>query len=216
MPEVPPTPLTAQPSEESHPPSLRRLLYAWLSLSMQSFGGGSTTLALIQRTAVQQERWLSETDFNRYWAICQIAPGINLLCITILLGRRVAGLPGILVSLFGLLLPSVSITILMTACYARFQNHPLLKAALHGVIPACVGLGFWTSWKMLEQWIVQGKREGVGSLFVMLLLFGMGVVGMVKGLASVVVILLACGVVGAVACTLLARWGVVLGEETKR
>lgn len=212
---TPPSPSTKkQPSEKPH--SLGRLLYAWLILSLQSFGGGSTTLALIQRTAIEQEEWVTESDFNRYWAICQIAPGINLLCLTILLGRRVAGYKGIFVSLFGLLLPSVTITILMAACYSRFQHQHYLKAALRGVLPACVGLGFWTSWKMLQQWLVQGKKEGTASLFVILLLMGIGTVGMAKGLGSVLTILLTCGVVGAVSCMLLTKRGIILGEEAQR
>lgn len=215
MPTTPPIPAGSQPSNETPAVSLGRLLRAWLTLSIQSFGGGSTTLALIQRTAVDQERWVTEGEFNRYWAICQIAPGINLLCLTILLGRRVAGSWGILIALVGLLLPSVSVTILMTACYARFQNQPTLKAALRGVLPASVGLGFWTTWKMLYQWLVQGKKEGTASTLLILVLVGIAMGGMAKGLGSVLTILLVCGVVGAGGYLLLTRTGLVLQEEKR-
>ncbi|HEX6632163.1 MAG TPA: chromate transporter, partial [Gemmatimonadaceae bacterium] len=71
---------------------------------IQSFGGGSATLYLIRRAAVTRNRWLTDEEFARYWGICQIAPGINILGLVILIGWRVAGAAGIALALGGLLL----------------------------------------------------------------------------------------------------------------
>jgi chromate transporter len=203
-----------EPDVSPFPPAKSgRLLRVWLTLSIQSFGGGSTTLALIERAAVEQEKWVTEAEFNRYWAICQIAPGINLLCITILLGRRVKGAWGAALAVVGLLLPSVSVTVLMTACYVRFQDSPALKSALRGVLPASVGLGFLTSWKMFVQWLKQGKREGKSSLLLMTILLLGGMLAMAQGWGTVLLILLVSGVVGALGCHFLALWGVKFQEE---
>ncbi|MEZ4728879.1 MAG: chromate transporter [Caldilineaceae bacterium] len=122
-------------------PSLWLLLRVWFMLGVQSFGGGMATLYLIRRAAVERHRWLTAEEFTRDWALCQAAPGINLLCMTILVGRQVAGLAGALVALVGLLLPSVTLTILMIALYADLRTLPVVQAALHGVVPATVGLG---------------------------------------------------------------------------
>jgi chromate transport protein ChrA len=43
---------------------------------------------------------------------------------------------GAIVALIGLLLPSIAITILITAGYATIRTQPLVVAALHGIIPA--------------------------------------------------------------------------------
>ena len=59
-----------------------------------------------------------------------MAPGINLLCMTILVGWRLAGLAGALISLAGLLLPSVSITIVMIALYADVRQLPRYPVGL--------------------------------------------------------------------------------------
>src|SRR5579872_4807375 len=87
----------------SHPPALSswRLLCIWLAVGVQSFGGGGTTLVLIRRAAVEQYGWLSAAEFTRQWGLCQMAPGINLLALVILLGRRVAGMRGIALGLLG-------------------------------------------------------------------------------------------------------------------
>src|SRR4051812_17220439 len=100
-------PLQMPEEEQSQHISLLRLAWIWFLIGLQSFGGGSATLFLIRRAAVEQYQWVSPEDFTRDWALVQAAPGINLLCITILIGHRVAGFLGGLASLLGLMLPSV-------------------------------------------------------------------------------------------------------------
>ena len=78
-----------------------RLLWIWTLIGVQSFGGGSATLYLIRRVCVEQHGWLTDDDFARYWGICQIAPGINILGLVILIGFRVSGAMGAFVSLIG-------------------------------------------------------------------------------------------------------------------
>src|SRR5690242_21352672 len=98
-----------------------QLLRIWTAIGMQSFGGGSATLYLIRRVAVERHHWITDEDFTRYWGICQIAPGINILGLVALIGWRVAGAVGVAVSLTGLLLPSASITVALTAVYASVR-----------------------------------------------------------------------------------------------
>src|SRR5215471_9437348 len=108
-----------------NPPSPLRLFWIWTVIGAQSFGGGSATLYLIRRVAVERHGWLSDDDFVRYWGICQIAPGINILGLVTLIGWRVAGAPGALLSLCGLLLPSAAITIALTSIYTGIREAPI-------------------------------------------------------------------------------------------
>src|SRR5690349_20786063 len=135
------------------------LFRIWTGIGLQSFGGGSATLALIRREAVEQNSWLTSAEFTRYWGICQIAPGINILGITILIGWRVAGALGATAALFGLLLPSVSITIALTAFYASIRDLPVIQSALRGVVPATCGLGLQMAWRMARPPIEESQRE---------------------------------------------------------
>ena len=82
-------------------PSLWLFLWIWLSLGSQSFGGGTATLALIRREVVERREWMDDSEFVRDWALCQIAPGINLLGLTILIGRRLRGFPGVVLAQLG-------------------------------------------------------------------------------------------------------------------
>ena len=173
------------------------LFRVWLSLGLQSFGGGAATLALIRRAAVDTHRWVTEAEFARFWSLVQLAPGINLLALTILIGRRTAGAKGIALAVAGLLLPSAAVTVGLTASYQRVQDTPLVRDALHGVLPATVGLGLVAAWQIARPALLQSRREGKSSLAVSLALLLASAAAARWGHLPVLVILLGAGSVGA-------------------
>ncbi len=180
------------------PVPLLLILRAWLSIGLQSFGGGVATLALIRRAAIDQYHWLTDEEFMRAWALCQIAPGINLLALTILIGRRLAGWKGIGLATVGLLLPTVTLTILATAFYTRIKDQSLVVAALHGLIPAIVGLGLVTAYGMARPLLEDSLRKGRVPLARSdFLLVGSGVI-FALWRPPVAAVLLAAGALGAV------------------
>jgi chromate transporter len=137
-------------------PSEREMLAVWARIGIASFGGGVATLGLIRQELVSKREWLTEEQFLRDWSLCQLAPGINLIAITILIGRRMGGPLSVAVALAGLLLPSAAATVLLTAVYAYFSNSPFTVAARRGIIPAVAGVGLATAWGML---VPIGKRH---------------------------------------------------------
>jgi chromate transporter len=141
-----------------------RQLWIWLNIGIQSFGGGAATLYLIRRVAVEQRAWLTDQEFANYWGICQIAPGINILGLVILIGYRVSGALGLALALAGLLLPSAAITVALTAVYASVKDQPLVRAVLSGIVPATVGLGLLLMYGMLVPLVQASRREGRASL----------------------------------------------------
>ncbi|HRW04702.1 MAG TPA: chromate transporter [Caldilineaceae bacterium] len=178
-------------------PALWLLFRIWLQLGVQSFGGGMATLYMIRRAVVDQRQWLTAAEFTQDWALCQAAPGINLICMTILIGRRVAGIPGALVAVIGLLLPSVSITITMTALYATFRDSTLLQSALHGVVPATVGLGLLLSSSMARPLLAASWRESWGSLVVSSGLLVGSALALLLWHLPVILVLCCAGLIGA-------------------
>ena len=113
-----------------------------------------------------------------------------------MIGRRLGGAGGVFLSLLGLLLPSVTITVLMTAGYAHLQHRPIVQAALHGVIPATVGLGLLTAFNLargLFDLKAAPRDFGTG----LALLVGSGLLLAIWHL-PVILILCGAGMVGAV------------------
>ena len=179
-------------------PSLTLLLRVWLLVGFQSFGGGATTLYLIQRTVVDEQNWLDEAEFSRINALCHVTPGINLIALTVLIGRRVRGWPGVCVSLAGLLLPSTLITVLLTAGYARVRDVPAARAALqHGIVPATVGLGLLTAERLARPLLQASRSEGKASLLLSLSLLAGSAFAVALWNVPVFLLLFAAGASGA-------------------
>ena len=175
------------------PPSSWHLLRVWLTLSVQSFGGGMATLALIRQAAVNEQGWVSDAEFGRFFGLVQLAPGINLLALTVLLGRRVAGVRGIVLSLTGLLLPSAALTVLMTAAYAHFQHNLWIQAALRGIVPAIVGIGLMTAGQIALPLLKSSRRTGKTAFALSLLVLAGAALAAWLSHLPVLVILLSGG-----------------------
>jgi chromate transporter len=116
-----------------------RLFRLWASIGFQSFGGGASTQYLIQREFTERNPWLTQEELVRYLALCTLTPGINLIALTILIGRKLAGAWGITASLAGMLLPSSAITCVLAALFTQVADQPGIQAALRGVVPATAG-----------------------------------------------------------------------------
>jgi chromate transporter len=145
-------------------PSALVFLRAWIGIGVQSFGGGSTTLYLMRREMVERHGWISDDEFSRTWGMVQIVPGINLIGQSIVIGYHVLGATGVVLALAGLLLPSVTITVLLTAAYATVRELPVVAALLRGVVPATVGLGLLLALQMARAPLLASRAEGRTSL----------------------------------------------------
>ncbi len=182
-------------------PDLGLLLRVWLTLSAQSWGGGVATLTLIRQAVVERHAWVEDAEFTRLLALVRLVPGINILALTILIGRQLRGWKGVGVCVVGLLLPSVLMTVALTAWYARIQGLPFVRAALRGVVPATLGVGFVTMLQTGRAPLLASRREGRASLLVSVTLLILSGVAALRVQNAVVPIL--CGAGGASA---FAHW----------
>ena len=113
--------------------------------------------------------------------MCQIAPGINIIAYTILIGKRLAGWVGILVSLSGLILPSAAITIGISSIYAAIRQDARVQNSLRTVFAAIFGISLATNWRNTKP--IFGSNRKQGSL-----VFGV-TLGIIIGIALIYVFL---------------------------
>ena len=140
------------------------MLRLWLNIGLQSWGGGTATFALIQRTWTQTHPHITEGEFAKLWAMAQLSPGINLLSLTILVGRRIGGRMGIAAALIGLLVPSVTLALAITAAYAYVRDNPTIRAAFAGILPATVGIGLYTALRTARPLLQESRAWGRDAL----------------------------------------------------
>ena len=124
---------------------LARLTRSWVAVGTQSVGGGTSTLLLIRRLAVDRERWMSAREFGEAWALSQLSPGIHLVALAGLVGRRAAGWRGVAAAVAGMMIPAAAITVALTAAYSVIAASPIARAALAGVAPVTGGMTIATA-----------------------------------------------------------------------
>ena len=182
-----------EPALEKARPDLGDIFTTWLLIGIQSFGGGSSTFFLIHQ-AVIKRGWLNEEEFVRAWALAQIAPGINLVKLTVMIGYRLRGGLGVIAAMAGLLLPSAAVTILMTAGFTTIRSVPLVEAMMKGILPAAIGLLLAMSAQMAQPLFQRARQEGHARMGVhlLILLSAALLMGLLK--ISPVAILLLAGV----------------------
>lgn len=151
-------------------PGMWKLLGIWSSIGLQSFGGGASTTFLIYRVFVEEHGWLLPEEYNRFWNLCVMAPGINLVGMTILIGRKLGGWRGICASLGGLMVPSAVITCLLTAGFLGVERFRVTQAMLQGVIPATAGLMLVVGIKYAQPILKELYDEGFWRLVLGLVL----------------------------------------------
>lgn len=142
-------------------PSKWQFFRIWASIGLQSFGGGASTTLLIQRAFIEKHKWLSIEEFTYLWNLCVITPGINLVALTVLIGRKLGGVWGIIVSLAGLLLPSATITCLLAATFKQTENLAAVQAVLRGVIPATGAIMLLVGCNFALPLVRRGYKAGV-------------------------------------------------------
>ncbi|WP_161982021.1 chromate transporter [Dictyobacter alpinus] len=150
-----------------------QLLLIWTGIGLQSFGGGATTNLLIQREFVEKRAWMTMEEYTHYWNLCLFAPGINLIGLTILIGRKLGGKTGIFVSLLGLLFPSATITCLLAAGFKEVEQMHSVQAILQGVVPATAGIMLLVGISFAQPQLKRAYKEGPLNLFISLALIAL-------------------------------------------
>ena len=150
-------------SSPSPRPALGSLFLTFLVLGIQSLGGGASTFFLIHQTCIQRG-WLNEEEFVRTWALVQISPGINLIKLTMIIGQRLRGWPGMISASAGLIIPSGLVTALMTAGFGLVRDQPVIQAIMKGVLPATIGLSLAIVIQMGQPLFTRAYQEGPARL----------------------------------------------------
>jgi len=145
-------------------PTLWGLFSSFVIVSIFGFGG---TLAWARRMAVDERRWMSATEFNEVFALCQFLPGPNVVNFAVIFGARVRGAAGAFLAALGLCGPSLLLMILLGLLYARYGDLPALQKILGGVTTAAAGLILGTTGRMAQplfqsrQWLWLGMAAAV-------------------------------------------------------
>ena len=84
---------------------LKKLFISTFYLSAFTFGGGYVIVTLMKKTFVDQYRWIDEEEMLDLVAIAQSCPGAIAVNGAIVVGYKLAGLPGVMTSVLATVIP---------------------------------------------------------------------------------------------------------------
>jgi chromate transporter len=119
--------------------TLLLLFWTFFKISLFSIGGGYNMIPLMQHE-IDAYGWLPPGRFMDMLAVSEITPGPMAVNLATFAGYHVAGLPGSLVATLGVCLPGATLLLVLGTIAIRLRGHPAFRAAIHGLMPALVGL----------------------------------------------------------------------------
>lgn len=182
-----------------------KLFASTFLLSAFTFGGGYVIISLMRKKFVDQYKWIEENEMLDLTAIAQSTPGAIAVNASILVGYRMAGVPGALLTVFGTVLPPLIILSVISIAYTAFRDSTMVAYTLRGMQAGVAAVIIDVVINMILN-ITKEKKKF--PILLMLIAFVAAFVFDV----SVIIIILVCGVVGAVSIYLGKR---TVGKENE-
>lgn len=110
-----------------------------LWLGVVSFGGGSATVPEMHRQFVEMTGWLTERQFTDGYALAQLSPGPNMLCV-VFYGYSSAGPWAALLAAAGIITPGVLISSVCGRAWTSLAKNVWAIRLRRGLVPVGLGL----------------------------------------------------------------------------
>lgn len=166
-----------------------KLFWSTLMLSAFTFGGGYVIVTLMKKKFVDEYHWIDENEMLDLVAIAQSAPGAIAVNGAIVVGFKLAGIPGLLVSVLATVLPPFVILSVISLFYTAFAANEIVALALAGMQ---AGVGAVIASVVYDMGSSVVRTKDWMGIFLMIAVFVLNYFLNV----SVVVLILACGVLG--------------------
>lgn len=185
---------------DRHPLRLGTLFWSVFKISAFTFGGGYVIVPLMRKRFSEELGWVDQEEMLDMIAIAQSAPGPIAVNTSILLGYRLMGLKGALVSVLGTALPPLIVLTVISIFYEAFRQNRWIAALLNAMragVAAVIADVVWT----LATAVLRKKR----ATPILLMLVAFVAVWFFK--VSIILVLLACGLIGLLDAFLMSRKG---------
>ncbi|WMJ90266.1 chromate transporter [Anaerocolumna sp. MB42-C2] len=112
---------------------LFKLFISTFYISAFTFGGGFVIITFMKRKFVDELHWLEEEEMLDLSALAQSSPGAVAVNAAILVGWRVAGFAGMVVAVFGSILPPMITLSVISFFYTAFASNLYVALVLKGM-----------------------------------------------------------------------------------
>lgn len=118
----------------------RDAVRAWFAISLQTFGGPAGQIAVMQRTLVDEKRWIGQRRFLHALSYCTLLPGPEAQQLAIYVGWLLNGMRGGLVAGSLFVLPGMLALLALSAIYVGAGDSTVVTALFAGLAPAVLAI----------------------------------------------------------------------------
>lgn len=151
---------------------LGQIFWSFFKIGPVTFGGGYAMIPLIEREVVDKRKWVKNKDIADIFAISESIPGAIAINSASFVGFRIAGIPGALAALTGVLLPTFAIVIGLCIVFLQVQHNPKIEAAFRGIRATTVALIVYAGIKIGKTAVLDKTTLFVVMGTVVAMLFG--------------------------------------------
>lgn len=119
---------------------LREATKAWFLISLQTFGGPAGQIAVMQRTLVDERRWLGERRFLHALSYCMLLPGPEAQQLAVYTGWLLNGWLGGLIAGVLFVLPGVVALLALSWAYVAHGDTVVVSSLFLGLAPAVLAI----------------------------------------------------------------------------
>jgi chromate transporter len=120
--------------------SFREATKAWFAISLQTFGGPAGQIAVMQRTLVEERRWIGQQRFLFALSYCTLLPGPEAQQLATYVGWLLNGVRGALVAGILFILPGVVAMLVLSGIYVGFGDTGFVDSVFLGLAPAVIAI----------------------------------------------------------------------------
>lgn len=141
------------------------LFTSTLYLSTFTFGGGFVIVPLMKNKFVKELGWIDEEEMTDLIAIAQSSPGSIAVNASLLVGYKVGGVLGAIITAFGTTLPPLIILSIISIFYVQFKDNQYISAALNAMQAGVAAVILDVVYTMGYQVV---KPRKLGSILIMI------------------------------------------------
>jgi len=175
-------PLAVKPASATSLPELAQVM-----LKVGATGFGLGMVGVLQQEVVVRRPWLTQEDFAEGLALANLLPGPIAVDVAVYVGYRLRGWIGATLCLLTLLLPAFAIMLGLTVAYLRYGQVPQFHGVFKGLNAAVVALVISVAYRIGKSSLKSAPQVALVAAAVSAAVLR----------ANLVVVVLACGLVGA-------------------
>jgi chromate transporter len=119
---------------------LREATRVWFKISLQTFGGPAGQIAVMQRTLVDERRWISQQRFLHALNYCMLLPGPEAQQLATYTGWLLNGTRGGLIAGSLFVLPGVAALLALSVIYVWLGDTRVMSAIFAGLAPGVIAI----------------------------------------------------------------------------